>query len=361
MKIDFQKLNYMHDEIREELDSAIKKVLDDEYFIGGEALTKFEENFAKYCGAKYCVGVGNGLDGLVLSLRALGVQSGDEVIVPSHTFIATTLAISSVGAIPVFVETNEYYNIDPVKIEEKITNKTKAIIVVHLYGQCADMNKIIEIAKKYNIKILEDAAQAQGATYCGVKAGNLGDIASFSFYPGKNLGAFGDAGCITTNDEKLAKKVKELGNYGSHIKYCHNEKGVNSRLDTIQAAILDVKLKYLDKWNSRKNDIANRYLAEITNDKVVLPITHKDNYHIWHQFVLRVKNRNEFQEYLSSKGITTLIHYPTAIHKQNAYKEYNNLELPIAEKYAAEVVSLPIYYGLTDEEIQYIIDVINNY
>ena len=361
MKIDFQKLNYMHDEIREELNLAIQKVLDEECFIGGETLAKFEENFAKYCGAKYCVGVGNGLDGLVLSLRALGVEEGDEVIVPSHTFIATTLAISSVGAIPVFVETNEYYNIDPLKIEEKITNKTKAIIVVHLYGQCAEMSKITSIAKKHNIKILEDAAQAQGATHCGIKAGNLGDIASFSFYPGKNLGAFGDAGCITTNDEELAKKVRELGNYGSHIKYCHNEKGVNSRLDTIQAAILDVKLKYLDKWNSRKNEIANRYLTEITNDKVILPVTHKDNYHIWHQFVLRVKNRIEFQEYLSSKGVTTLIHYPTALHKQNAYKEYNDLELPIAEKYAEEVVSLPSYYGLTDEEIQYIIDVINNY
>lgn len=361
MKISFQKLNYMHDEIREELDLAIKKVLDEECFIGGETLTRFEENYAKYCGTKYCVGVGNGLDGLVLSLRALGVEAGDEVIVPSHTFIATALAISSIGAIPVFVENDEYYNIDPLKIEEKITNKTKVIIVVHLYGQCADMNKIIEIAKKHNLKILEDAAQAQGSVYCGKKAGNLGDIASFSFYPGKNLGAFGDGGCITTNDEELARKVRELGNYGSHIKYCHNEKGVNSRLDTIQAAILDVKLKYLDKWNLGKNYIANRYLTEISNDKVILPVTHKDNYHIWHQFVVRVKNRKEFQEYLSSKGITTLIHYPTAIHKQKAYIEFNDLELPIAEKYAAEVVSLPIYYGLTDEEIKYIIDVINNY
>lgn len=361
MKIDFQKLNYMHAEIREELDLAIKKVLDEECFIGGEILKRFEENFAKYCGTKYCVGVGNGLDGLVLSLMALGVEAGDEVIVPSHTFIATTLAISSIGAIPVFVETNEYYNIDPSKIEEKITNKTKVIIAVHLYGQCSDMNKITDIAKKYNIKVLEDAAQAHGATYCGKKAGNLGDIASFSFYPGKNLGAFGDGGCITTNDETLAKKVRELGNYGSHIKYCHNEKGVNSRLDTIQAAILDVKLKYLDKWNSGKNYIANRYLTEISNDKIILPMKHKDNYHIWHQFVIRVKNRTEFQQYLSSKGIATLIHYPTAIHKQKAYKEYNDLEFPIAEKYALEVVSLPSYYGLADEEIQYIIDVINNY
>lgn len=361
MKIEFQKLNYMHDKIREEIDNAIKETIDREYFIGGEQLKKFEENFAKYCGCKYCVGVGNGLDGLTLSLRALGVKAGDEVIVPSHTYIATVLAISSVGATPILVEPDKYYVIDPNKIEEKITNKTKAIIVVHLYGQCANMEPIVDIAKKHNIKILEDAAQAHGAMYKGKKAGNLGDIAAFSFYPGKNLGAMGDGGCVTTNDKELADKVRELGNYGSIIKYTHNEKGVNSRLDTIQAAILDIKLKYLDTWNREKNNIAKQYLEGIKNKKVILPEVHEENYHIWHQFVIRVENREEFRKYLEANGISTLIHYPIAIHKQKAYSEYNELELPIAETYSKTVVSLPIYNGLKDEEIKYIIDVINKY
>lgn len=361
MKIEFQKLNYIHDEIREEIDNAIKETIDLEYFIGGKKLKEFEENFAKYCGSKYCVGVGNGLDGLTLSLRALGVQEGDEVIVPSHTYIATALAITQIGAIPVFVEPSEYYLIEPNKIEQKITNKTKAIIVVHLYGQCVDMDPIIEIAKKHNIKILEDAAQAHGATYKGKKAGNLGDIASFSFYPGKNLGAMGDGGCITTNSKELAEKVRELGNYGSIIKYTHNEKGVNSRLDTLQAAILDVKLKYLDKWNKERNNIAKKYLEGIKNNKIILPRIQGENYHIWHQFVIRVQDREKFRNNLEGHGISTLIHYPIAIHKQKAYSEYNQLDLPIAEEYANKVVSLPIYNGLENEEIEYIIDIINKY
>lgn len=361
MKIEFQKLNYIHDKIRDEIDNAIKETIDAECFIGGEPVKKFEENFAKYCGSKYCVGVGNGLDGLTLGLRALGVKEGDEVIVPSHTYIATVLAISSVGATPVFVEPDKYYVIDPNKIEEKITSKTKVIIVVHLYGQCGNMDIIKEIAKKHNLKILEDAAQAHGAMYKDKKAGNLGDIAAFSFYPGKNLGAMGDSGCITTNDKELADKVRELGNYGSKIKYTHNEKGVNSRLDTIQAAILDVKLKYLDTWNKERNETAKCYLEGIKNEKVILPEIRENNHHIWHQFVVRVQNREEFRKYLEENGIHTLIHYPIAIHKQKAYSEYNNLNLPIAETYAKEVVSLPIYNGLKEEEIKYIIDTINKY
>ena len=277
MKVDFSNFAVMHGEINNEIKQAINNVIDSNYFIQGKELDNFESNFAAYCGAKYCVGVGNGLEGLVLSLRALGVKDGDDVIVPSHTFIATALAVSEVGAIPVFVEPNiKYFTIDPNKIEEKITDKTKAIIVVHLYGQCADMDPIMKIAKNYGLKVLEDAAQAHGAIYKGRKAGTLGDIAEFSFYPGKNLGALGDAGAITTNDEELAKKVRALTNYGSEIRYNHIYQGTNSRLDEFQAAFLSSKLKYLDKWNSRRREIANFYLSNIDNDLIILPKV-KDN------------------------------------------------------------------------------------
>lgn len=361
MRIEFQKLNFIHNEIREEIDQAIKEVIDSEHFIGGEKLTEFEDNFANYCGSKYCVGVGNGLDALTLSLRALGVKENDEVIVPSHTYIATILAVSAIGAIPVFVEPDEFYTIDVNKIEQKISKKTKAIVVVHLYGQCAAMDKIMEIAKKYNLRVLEDSAQAHGAKHNNKKAGSLGDISAFSFYPGKNLGAMGDAGCITTNDKSLAEKVRELGNYGSIIKYIHNEKGVNSRLDPIQAAILNVKLKKIDAWNEERNENAKKYLKQIKNEKVFLPQVYKENYHVWHQFVVRVEDRAKFRDHLKQNGIETLIHYPIAIHKQKAYYEYNNLSLPITEKYANEVVSLPIYNGIKKDEIQYIIDTINLY
>lgn len=362
MKVEFSTVKKMHEEIRDELNGAINKVIDSNWFIGGEELTNFENDFAKYCNVKYCVGVANGLEGIILALRAIGVKENDEVIVPSHTFIATALAVSEIGAIPVFVEPNTVdYTIDVDKIEEKITDKTKAIIVVHLYGQCADMDRVNEIAKKYNLKVVEDAAQAHGATYKGRKAGSLGDIAEFSFYPGKNLGAMGDSGCVVTNDEKLAQKVRELGNYGSAIKYHHNEKGINSRLDEMQAAILDVKLKYLDKWNNERVNIANRYLNEIKNDKIILPITASNNTHVWHLFVVRTKNRDDLKKYLEENGISCLIHYPMAIHKQKAYEEYNNLDLPLAEKYASEVLSLPMYYGMTDEEVTYVIDKLNNY
>ena len=362
MKIGFGRLDLMHNEIRDEIDNSIKKVLDNSYYIDGPYLEQFENEFAKYCGTKYCVGVGNGLEGLKLSLLALGVKEGDEVIIPSHTFIATALAVSDCKATPVFVEVDEKtFNIDPTKIEEKITNKTKVIIVVHLYGQCCDMDSIRNIASKYNLKILEDAAQAHGATYKGKKAGNLGDIAEFSFYPGKNLGCLGDGGCITTNDKELADKARELRNYGSNQKYVHNEKGFNSRLDELQASVLLTKLKYLDKWNEERTNIAKCYLEGINNPKIKLPQQDINNKHVWHQFVVRVDNRDKFQNYLKDNGITTMVHYPTAIHKQKAYEEYSNLYLPIAETLAREVVSLPLYIGLTDDEIHYVIDTINNY
>lgn len=360
--IKFGALDRMHKEIGNEIKESINKVISNSYYIDGPFCKEFEEAFARYCNCKYCVGLSNGLDGIKLALMALGIKEDDEVIIPSHTFIATALAISSCGATPVFVECNEKtFNIDENLIEEKITSKTKAIVVVHLYGQCCNMDPIIKLAKKYNLKIIEDAAQAHGAKYKGKKAGSFGDIAEFSFYPGKNLGCLGDGGCITTNDKKIAQKIKMLRNYGSSKKYIHKFKGVNARLDEIQASILLTKLQYLDKWNARRNEIASMYLQGINNNKISLPVVMKGNEHVWHQFVIKVKNREKFQKYLEKNDIQTMIHYPIAIHKQEAYKEYNNLSLPIAEKLAAEVVSLPIYYGLTDAEVNYIIQVINNY
>lgn len=361
MEVKFAEFSKMHDEIREELNIDIMDTLDKNNYIKGQKLEQFEKHFAEYIGVKYCVGVGNGLEGLHLSLLALGIGPGDEVIVPSHTFIATTLAITQVGAKIVFVEPNDYYLIDPKKIEEKITENTKAIIVVHLYGQCADMDPIMELAHKYKIKVIEDAAQCHGATYKGRKAGSLGDIAEFSFYPGKNLGAMGDGGCITTNDEEIAKKIIALGNYGSFEKYKHVYKGINSRLDEIQAGILDVKLKHLDKWNLDRQRIAERYLNEIHNPKIILPKTAPNNTHVWHIFAIRVENREKFRNYLEKIGVHTLIHYPTAIHKQLAYEEMKEESYPLAEKYAGEVVSLPMFYGMTDEEVSYVIDSINKY
>lgn len=360
--ISFGRLDLMHNEIRSEIDDAIKRVLDNSYYIDGPYLKQFEQEWAEYCGTKYCVGVGNGLEGIKLSLLALGIKENDEVIIPSHTFIATALAVSNCGAKPVFVEVNEDdCLINPDKIEEKITDKTKAIIVVHLYGQCCEMDKIMDIAKRHNLKVVEDAAQAHGATYKGRKAGSLGDIAEFSFYPGKNLGCLGDGGCITTNDEELADKVRELRNYGSNQKYIHNEKGFNSRLDELQASILSVKLPYLDKWNEDRRRIASRFNDGIKNKKIKLPVENIDNYHVYHQYVVQVDDRENFQEYLKKYDIPTMVHYPRAIHKQKAYEEFSELDLPIAEELASKVVSLPMYYGLTDEEIDYIINVINKY
>lgn len=361
MKVDFAKFDYMHDELKEEIKSAINDVIDSNWFISGKKLEEFEEKFAKYCNTKYCVGCGNGLDGLTLALRAMGVNSGDDVIIPSHTFIATALAVSNIGANPIFVEVKEDYTIDPTKIEEKITKKTKAIVAVHLYGQCADMDEINKIAKSHNLYVLEDAAQAHGAMYKGRKAGSLGDAAEFSFYPGKNLGAMGDAGCVVTSNKDIAEKIKKLGNYGCSKKYCHELKGVNSRLDEIQAAILTVKLGSIDKWNEFRRKVADKYLKGIKNSKVTLPIISDYNQHVWHLFVVRVDDRESFLEYLSKNDIVSLIHYPTAITKQLAYEEYKNLELPIAEKMADTVVSLPMFYGISDEEIDYVIDIINKY
>ena len=299
-----------------------------------------------------------------INLQAIAIGDGDEVIVPSNTFIATALAVTYVGAKPIFVEPIlEEYNIDPTKIEEKITNKTKAIIAVHLYGQCCEMDTINQIAKKHGLLVFEDAAQAHGASYKGKKAGSLGDAAGFSFYPGKNLGALGDGGAVTTNDERIAKKIAALSCYGSDYKYHHIYKGVNSRLDEVQCAFLRVKLRYLDKWNEDRNRIANRYLSEINNPLIKLPVVNKNNYHIWHVFAIRSQKRDELQSFLNGLGIGTNCHYPTPIHLQEAYKDLNikKGELPIAEEISFSELSIPMYYGMTDQEISFIIDSINRF
>ncbi len=364
MHIPFASFEFMHNELQNEIQKSIGDVVKSNWFIRGQKVEEFEAAFAEYCGAKYCVGCGNGLDALYLLLRAFDVGEGDEVIVPSNTFIATALAVTYTGALPVLVEPDmETYTLDTSLIEAKITDKTKAIIAVHLYGQTANMDEINDIAKRHGLIVIEDAAQAHGATYKEKRAGNLGDAAGFSFYPGKNLGAMGDAGAVTTNDSKIAEKVRALANYGSDYKYHHIYAGNNSRLDEIQAAILLVKLQNLDKWNTYRQKVADQYLEGIKNKKVILPSVKRDRSHVWHIFALRMKERNNFEKYLNSQGIGTTIHYPTPIHLQNAYKNLNLKKgiLPIAEEISDTEISIPMYYGISDEEINYIINIINQY
>lgn len=365
MEIPFADFRPMHDEIRTELDAAYNRVMDNSWFIEGPELKNFEKEFSAYCGVKYCVGVATGLDALYLVLKAWGIGNGDEVLVPSNTYIATALAVSYVGAKPVFVEPEiDSFNIDVNRIEEKITKNTKAIIAVQLQGRCCDMDVIKEIADKYHIKVLEDAAQAHGAKYKGAFAGSLGDAAGFSFYPGKNLGALGDAGCITTNDEKLAQKVRALGNYGSDYKYHHIYKGTNSRLDEIQAAFLRVKLPYLNKWNEYRRAVAKRYLTEINNPLIKLPLPTINEYsHIYHVFVIRCDKRDDLEAYLNENGIKTVKHYPTPIHLQKAYQDLNlkKGDLPIAEEISRTVLSIPMYYGMSDDQVDYVIKAMNEF
>lgn len=365
MKVPFATFLPMHNEIRQELDSAYNRVLDKSYFIQGDECRKFEEEFAEYCGVKYCVGVATGLDALFLILKAMNIGNGDEVIVPSNTYIATALAVSYTGAKPIFVEPEiETFNINPSRIEEKITSNTKAIIAVHLQGRTADMEAINVIAKKHNLKVIEDAAQAHGAKYKGKKAGSLSDAAGFSFYPGKNLGALGDGGCITTNNKKLADKVRALGNYGSDYKYHHIYKGVNSRLDEIQAAFLRVKLPNLDRWNEDRRATAKKYFEGIKNPLIKLPLKSTDEFeHIYHVFVIRCDKRDELEKYLNENGIGTVKHYPIPMHEQECYKdlEIKHGELPIAEEISITVLSIPMYYGMTEDEINYVIETINKF
>ncbi|AXX95895.1 DegT/DnrJ/EryC1/StrS family aminotransferase [Arcobacter ellisii] len=364
--IPFLDLKGINTHYRTELIEACTRVIDSGWYIQGNECKEFEKEFAQYCGTKYAIGVANGLDALILILRAykeLGVmKDGDEVIVPSNTYIASILAISQNNLVPVLVEPdNNTYLIDSTKIEEKITSKTKAILPVHLYGQTCEMDKINEIAKKYNLKVIEDSAQSHGAYFKDKRSGNLGDASGFSFYPGKNLGALGDGGAVTTNDEELANAIKALGNYGSHKKYENLYKGINSRLDEIQAAMLRVKLKYLDNEVEKRREIANYYLQNIKNDKLILPTVREQNNHVWHLFVIRITKRDKLQKYLLDNSIQTLIHYPIPPHKQNAYKEWNKESYPISGQIHNEVLSLPIFGIQSIGNTKNIVQVINEY
>ena len=364
--IPFLDLKGLNAQYREDLIEACIRVIDSGWYIQGNECKEFDKEFAQYCGTKYAIGVANGLDALILILRAykeLGIiKDGDEVIVPSNTYIASILAISQNNLVPVLVEPDiNTYLIDPSKIEEKITSKTKAILPVHLYGQTCEMDAINEIAKKYNLKVIEDSAQSHGAFFLDKRSGNLGDASGFSFYPGKNLGALGDGGAVTTNDEELSNTIKALGNYGSHKKYENLYKGINSRLDEIQAAMLRVKLRYLDYEVEKRREIANYYLQNIKNENIVLPIVRAEDNHVWHLFVIRTSKRDELQKYLSDNGIQTLIHYPIPPHKQNAYKEWNNESYPISEQIHNEILSLPISGVQSLEDTQKIVKILNDF
>ncbi len=360
--IKFLDLEKVNNRFRSEMDERIKNVLNKGWYLQGEENAKFEENFAAFCGTKHCIGVANGLDALNLIIRAYGFKDGDEVIVPANTYIASLLAISQNGCVPVLVEPEmRTYNIDPSLVEANITPKTKAIMVVHLYGQAVEMEQIWRIAEKHGLKVIEDSAQAHGAFYKNKRAGNLGDASGFSFYPGKNLGCLGDGGAVTTNDDELASKIRALANYGSHQKYCHIYKGVNSRLDEIQAAVLDVKLKYLDEDNKKRQKIAKFYLENIKNEKIILREPYDEAANVWHIFPVRCDCRDELQKFLSENGVQTLIHYPTPPHKQNAYKELAELNLPITQRIAETILSLPISPVLSDEEVEKVVEVVNKF
>ena len=360
--IKFLDLEKVNNRFRREIDERIKGILDRGWYLQGEENDRFSKNFADFCGAKYAVGVANGLDALRLIIKASGFGPGDEIIVPANTYIATILAISDNGCTPVLVEPDIHtYNINPDLIEAAITPKTKAIMLVHLYGQAVQMQKIWDLAKKYNLKVFEDAAQAHGAEYQGQRVGNLGDAAAFSFYPGKNLGCMGDGGAVVTNDEELYNKVKALANYGSDRKYHHIYKGLNSRLDEIQAAVLDVKLPHLDADNQRRREIAKYYRENIKNPLIVLPQTYDEKAHVWHVFAVRTAERDRFQKYLSDNGVQTIIHYPTPPHKQPAYAEWNHLSFPVTEQIHREIISLPMSPVMTDDEVKKVVEVVNVY
>lgn len=362
--IPYLDLATLHNTLKSEFENKFSEIIDKNYYVLGSEVERFEEEYASYCGARFCIGVGNGLDALRLILLGYDIGNGDEVIVPANTFIATALAVSYVGAKVVLVEPNKVtYTIDPLKIEEKITSKTKAIIAVHLYGKVADMDAIRTISNRYNIRVIEDAAQAHGAEYNGKKVGNIGDATAFSFYPGKNLGALGDAGAIVTNDEKLVDRARVLRNYGSTVKYQHDYKGVNSRLDELQAAFLRIKLPYLDEWNLKRRSIAKRYCMGITNKNVSTPSFYDDGSDVVHIFPLLCNEREKLQKHLRDNGISTLIHYPIPIHLQKAYRDLGEEvgAYPISEGLANSEISLPLYPGLTNSQITYIIEKINDF
>jgi dTDP-4-amino-4,6-dideoxygalactose transaminase len=350
----------------DELKKAFDEVLQSGWFILGKQVQEFEKEFAAYCGVQHCIGVANGLDALILVLEAykeMGLmQDGDEVIVPSNTYIASILAVSKAGLTPVLVEPDiNTYLIDPKKIEEKITSRTKAILPVHLYGQLCDMEAINRIAQKHGLKVLEDSAQSHGAIQNGKRSGNLGDASGFSFYPGKNLGALGDAGAVTTNDGALADALMALRNYGSHKKYHNLYKGVNSRLDELQAPLLRVKLKYLDSVIAKRRAAAEYYLQHLDNKKIILPGITSAEAHVWHLFVVRTEKREEFQSWMEKKQIQTVIHYPIPPHHQPAYREWKDASYPISEEIHRQVISLPISEVISKDDMNRVIDAVNSF
>ena len=354
----------MEKELDEKLRRAFETVYENSWYIEGNEDGKFEKAFADYIGTEYCVGCGNGLDALMLSLKALGIGDKDEVIVPSNTFIATALAVAYTGAVPVFVEPDiRTYNIDPALIESAITDRTRAIMPVHLYGQSCDMDPIMEIAGRYGLYVVEDCAQAHGATYKGRKVGTFGDASGFSFYPGKNLGALGDAGAAVTSDRELAEKIRSLSNYGSDYKYHHIYKGNNSRLDELQAAFLSAKLESLDRMNEYRRRVASRYLEEIKNPLITLPFVADYSQHVWHIFAVRCGRRDELEQFLKEAGISTNKHYPTPMHLQKCFYDLGikEGELPIAEEISQTELSLPMFYGITESEVSFVIDRINEF
>ncbi|HET7144259.1 MAG TPA: DegT/DnrJ/EryC1/StrS family aminotransferase [Anaerolineales bacterium] len=365
LSIPFLDMKKPYQEIKEELDAAYQRVMESGWYIMGKELEAFEDEFAAYCGARFCIGVGNGLEALHLILRAYGIGEGDEVIVPSNTYIATWLAVSQVGAIPVPVEPLENtYNLDPQRVQSALTARTRAILPVHLYGLLADMDPLLALADQYNLKVIEDSAQAQGARYKGRMSGSLGHASGFSFYPGKNLGALGDAGAVVTSDRQVAEKVRLLRNYGSKEKYYNDEKGYNSRLDEMQAAFLRVKLKHLDNWNMRRRKIASLYMKSMEGlHDFILPASIDSTEPIWHIFPIRHPDRDGLQRYLKNNGVNTLIHYPVPPHLSGAYSDlgFQKGKFPIAEKIASSELSLPMGPHLTLESAEYIIKAIQDY
>lgn len=362
--VPFVSFEVVQRELDQELRAAFARVYERRWYIEGEEDAAFERAFAEYCGVGCCVGCGNGLDSLMLALKALGVGVGDEVVVPSNTFIATALAVSHVGATPIFVEPRiDTFNIDPALIESVVTANTKAIMPVHLYGQPAEMDVVMNIAREYGLKVVEDCAQAHGAKYGGKRVGSFGDAAGFSFYPGKNLGALGDAGATVTDNAELAARVRALGNYGSDRKYHHVCQGSNSRLDELQAAFLSAKLPALDRMNQHRGRIAARYLNEIYNPRVILPTVIEDVEHVWHVFAVRCASRNALAEHLRSFGVQTNRHYPTPMHLQGAYASLGIAKgsLPVAEEISATELSLPIYFGMSDSQIDRVVDAVNSF
>jgi dTDP-4-amino-4,6-dideoxygalactose transaminase len=362
-QIPFLDLKAVYSELKEELDEAYRRVMESGQYVLGQEVEAFEKEFAEYCGVEHCIGVGNGLDALHLIMRAMDIGSGDEVIVPANTYIATWLAVTYAGTIPVPVEPDvRTCNIDPTRIEEAITPRTRAILPVHLYGQPADMDPILEIAGRHKLKVMEDAAQAHGARYKGRRSGGLADAAGFSFYPGKNLGAFGDGGAVTTNNDALADHIRDIRNYGSRTKYYHEVKGFNSRLDELHAAFLRAKLRKLDQWNEQRKRLADIYLEGLAGiDALTLPIVSSLTDPVWHLFVVRTLKRDKLQQHLSEHGIQTLIHYPVPPHKQSAYSEFRHLDLPVSEKLHREVLSLPISPTMTAEDATYVAGTIWNF